>query len=333
MLDDIYLRLFLEIMPNDLKMNSLDVRRLIEQHNEGHHSHSLYGELIKHVYEQDPESTIGLKYGQFLWPSTLCDFSRTLMTADNLGTSIKLIEQYHYILGTSYYPRITRKKGKVSIAITFPYKKKLSIHQRRFCTESLFSYMANTLKETIDQDAAPSLVCFDSPAPSYQKDYKKVFGERLLFNMPLNTMEIDESLLKTPFKTANPTLHHMYLNKCLDHWRSSERLQEFEYRVITYLMLHHPESFVSQNLANKLNISVRGLQKRLNKHGGSFSNLANLARRELAKVYLFQDNQTIDFTAEQLGFQTTSGFRRFFKTEFDQTPAEYISERSDTTLN
>jgi AraC-like DNA-binding protein len=74
-----------------------------------------------------------------------------------------------------------------------------------------------------------------------------------------------------------------------------------------------------------LNISVRGLQKKLNKHERSFSHIANLARRELAKIYLIQKQQSIDFTAEQLGFQTSSGFRRFFKTEFEMSPAEFLN--------
>ncbi len=97
-----------------------------------------------------------------------------------------------------------------------------------------------------------------------------------------------------------------------------ERDRNFEYRAICNIMRHHP-------LADKLNISVRGLQKRLNKHGGSYSHLAHLARRELAKVYLYEDDHNLDYTAEKLGFQSSSGFRKFFKSEFSQTPAEYMS--------
>jgi len=85
-------------------------------------------------------------------------------------------------------------------------------------------------------------------------------------------------------------------------------------------------------LASRLNISVRGLQKRLSKTGQSFSGISNQCRRELAKTYLIQQQQSVDYTAEQLGFQTNSGFRRFFKTEFNTSPSDFIEKSLEHEL-
>jgi AraC-like DNA-binding protein len=330
MLDEIYLRLLLELVPSSLKLTGLDVRRLIEQFNDSSHSKRAYGELIKHIYLDTSDSDIGLKFGEHLHPATLCDLSRALMTTQSVQSALSLLEKYHFIHGASYYPIIDKRPGMISIALTFPYKNKVPLHQRRFCTEAVFSYINNALKETVCSSVAPLSVSLDYPKPVYAQSYFKRFNCQPSFDSPLSIITFDEQLLHRELTTHNPTLHQLYLNKSLDIWQKSERLQDFEYRTISQIMRDHPASFNSQKLASKLNISVRGLQKRLNKNGQSFSQLSNVARRELAKVYLYQMKQSIEFTAEQLGFQTASGFRRFFKTEFAQTPIEFIEAHCAT---
>ena len=323
MLDDIYYRLFLEVIPQDPKLRGIDIHKLtkIRKH---HEPNIKYGHLIDTVYQTNPDSKFGLLYGRYLRPSILCDFSRMLHTAQNFGECLKIIQSLNHILNPRYYPVITRSKGVVSVSITFPFDKQVSEYLRRFCAESLFSYTLNGFREISNNDFQPMAISLDYPPPTYAKEYESLLGCEVRFNQPLNVLKFSERLLDIPLVTRNATLHEIYLKKCLDAWQGMERDRNFEYRAICNIMRHHPDAFNSQNLADKLNISVRGLQKRLNKHGGSYSHLAHLARRELAKVYLYEDDHNLDHTAEKLGFQSSSGFRKFFKSEFSQTPAEYM---------
>mgnify|MGYP000358964332 CR=1 FL=1 len=324
MLDDIYPRLLLEILPEELKLNSLGIQRLISEHNADHDSNSVYGKLIKSIYTAQPNSNIGIKYGQHLLPSNLCDFSRILITSQNLRSAFEIVENTFFVHGASYYPFISNRKGVTSISFTFPFKTRVPASQKRFCAEATFSYIINAIQESIAPNFKPLNVYFDYDKPSYAKEYHASFGDNIRFNAPLCLLEFDEKYLYPTFRSHNIALHKMYLNKCFDNSRISEKQHSFEYKAACFLLQHHPESFNSKKLAAMLNISVRGLQKKLNKQELSFSHIANLARRELAKIYLIQKRQSIDFTAEQLGFQTSSGFRRFFKTEFEMSPAEYL---------
>ncbi len=322
MLDEIYLRLLVELIPSTVKLSALDIKRLIAQFNEGSQAKSAYAKLIKSIYEDNPESNIGLQFGQHLHPSTLCDLSRTLMTTDNLLNMIKLVELYHFTHGVSYYPSVHLEKSKFSISLSYPYKTLTNNQQRRFCAEAVFSYVLNSLRETVAAHIHPIEISLDFSRPSYAAEYQ-AWQCPIKYDQPLAMISFDDSFLFQNLLTRNHVLHPIYLNKNLDSWRKSERLHELEYRSISLMMQHHPHAFNSEYLAQTLNISVRGLQKRLSKQGESFSHLANLARRELSKIYLFQKKHDIEFTAEQLGFQTSAGFRRFFKQEFQQTPAEY----------
>ena len=324
MLEDIYPRLLCELIPRDLSLSDLDIKRVIDNHNSGLYANSAYGQLIKSVYRENPQSRLGLQLGQYLLPSKLCDFSRVLVTSENLREALSLVERLYYVQGACYHPFVSHMRGKVHISLIFPYKNRISASQRRFCAETAFSFLINGIRETIAPNFTPSRVLFDFSAPDYQEQYSPLMGDKLLFNQQLNMIEFEDAYLFKRHAAYNPTLHHMYLNKFLDFARNNERAASFEYKAISYLLLHHPDTMNSKKLATKLNISVRGLQKRLSKSEQSFSGIANLCRRELAKVYLVQEQQNLDYTAEQLGFQTSSGFRRFFKSEFDTTPAEFV---------
>jgi len=326
MLDDIYPRLLLEIIPEELKLNSLGIQRLISEHNADHDSNAVYGKLIKSIYSAQPNSDIGIRYGRYLSPSNLCDFSRILITSQNLRSAFDIIERTYYVHGASYYPFISHRKGVTSISITFPFKTRVHPCQRRFCAEASFSYIVNAIREAVDTNFQPLRLCLDYDKPTYEDEYQKSFGEQIQFNAPLCLLEFDEKYLYQTMSSYNPALHQMYLNKCLDNLRLTDRQHNFEHKAVCFLLQHHPESFNSKKLATMLNISVRGLQKKLNKQELSFSHIANLARRELAKIYLIQKQQSIDYAAEQLGFQTSSGFRRFFKAEFEVNPAEYLKQ-------
>ncbi|TNC82609.1 MAG: hypothetical protein C9356_01670 [Oleiphilus sp.] len=322
MLEDIYPRLMCEIIPRGL--TDIDAQRVIDTHNEGREANAAYGKLLKSVYKANPGADIGLKLGQFLLPSKLCDFSRVLMTSENLQTALSLVERLYYVQGACYHPFTSRKGSKVYISLLFPCKTQLPEVQRRFCAETAFSYLVNGIRESVATDFRPTKVLFDFPAPAYQNEYTPLFGDSLSFNQNLNMIEFEDHYMSGKLSAYNTTLHQMYLKRYLDFARHHERNSSFEYKAISYLLLHHPETMSSENLAARLNISVRGLQKRLSKSGQSFSGIANLCRRELTKVYLIQQQQNLDYTAERLGFQSNSGFRRFFKAEFNATPAEYL---------
>ncbi len=324
MLDEIYLRLLLEILPANLKLSSWDINRLLEKSHDDDSTGRIYADLIRQLYQDDPDSNIGLRFGQHLRPATLCDYSRALMTASRFRDVLKIITQYQYLHGASYFPSVHVADEHISVALTYPFKEEISATQRRFCAESVFSYIMNTLRETVSVDIQPRALCLDYAAPSYASDYLRQFRCPLQYKQPLALLVLDRSLLDRNLSTANTTMHPIYLNTCLDQWRRSPRQRDIQYRAMTQLMHQAPDAFTSQNLAKQLNISVRGLQKRLSKHKESFSQLTARARRELAKIYLYQKRESLEATAEKLGFQTASGFRRFFKTEFGMTPAEFL---------
>jgi AraC-like DNA-binding protein len=324
MFDEIYVRLLADVMPESIKPNTLDFDRLLTQFHAGTLPTSVYGLLIHQAYSHNPESDIGLRFGQHLHPATLCDLSRALLTSSNTRQLLKLIAKYHFTHGASYFPSIHIADDCWSIALTYPFENKAHRNKRRFCAEAAFYYFMNSFNELLSQPMKPKAVYLDFPKPVYADEYS-AWGCPVYFDHTIAMISFQSDFLEQPFHTSSPILHKIYINKCIDRWRKSASTQHVEHRAVCLMMQDHPDNFHSEALASKLNISVRGLQKRFNKQGESFSKLTHYARRELSKIYLFQKQETLDATAEKLGFQSASGFRRFFKQEFKQTPVEYLN--------
>ena len=325
MFDEIYLRLLANVMPHEIRPNKLDFDRLLTQFHAGTLAPSAYGLLIHQSYQHNPDSSIGLRFGQHLHPATLCDLSRALLTSANTSELLRLISEYHFTHGASYYPSINKTETHWSLALTYPFEETVPRNKRRFCAEAAFSYFINSFKELLHKPVKPRAVYLDFPKPVYADEYA-AWQCPVYFDHPLAMISFDSDFLNEPFHTSSPILHQIYINKCIDSWRKSKRIQNLEHRAVCLMMQQHPDNFQSDSLAEKLNISVRGLQKRLNKHGESYSQLSHYSRRELSKIYLFQKKETLDATAEKLGFHSASGFRRFFKQEFHQTPVDYLRQ-------
>lgn len=82
------------------------------------------------------------------------------------------------------------------------------------------------------------------------------------------------------------------------------------------------------DIAGKLGMSARTLQRRLSEEGAVFQNLVDQARRELAERLLRTTSYPLVEIAFLTGFAEQSGFTRAFKRWSGETPRSYRLERT-----
>lgn len=326
MLNEIYYRLLFEISPEDIKSattkpaNALDDNGLLTQ------SPSHYGKLTQAIYKEDPASNIGLFLGKSLRPHALCDFSRALTTAETFKDALDVIDKLHFIQSTAYYLDVNESKEGLTLSLCYPYKRNITETQRRFSAETVFSFMTNLVRDSIDKQINPKRIYCDYKRPTYNQDYNATFRCNAEFSQPMSRIVFPASLRDIPLLTADPVLHKIYKQKCLESAQASKRQCRFDYRATTYLMLNKDKLLSADELAQAFNISTRGLQKKLSALGTAYSSLITNVRIELAKLYFVQRGLNTQTTSELLGFQTTSGFRRFFRSEFGISVNEFLDQ-------
>lgn len=78
-----------------------------------------------------------------------------------------------------------------------------------------------------------------------------------------------------------------------------------------------------EETAAQLNLSPRSLRRRLDAEGGSFRQIVDTERRQLAEQLLRHSNMTLDELAIHLGYSDTASFNRAFRRWHQQSPGQF----------
>jgi AraC-like DNA-binding protein len=329
MISDIYFRLLLDIIDNDpaITEQPLSYKELCFEGVGAPLKYFSY--LIEFIYKHNIDSNMGFIYGKNVVALNLCDFFRTITTAETVEECLSATVKIYHILGLKPYPAIFKGKKISSLAIAFPYENSSFEYVRRFTCEVFFSYGLDLFQKAVSSDVKPIRIFLDYPKPSYAKHYDQLFDCEIIYDSPIALIEFPSSILSASLPSHNKPLHNIYMAKAFEQWSDTKRNQNFRYRAITQLMNQSQFNFSSSNLADAMNISTRGLQKRLAAEDSSYSQVSKLARRELAKICLFQKGMDFEETAKKLGFQTQVSFRKFFKEQFGDNPKAYLLSKPE----
>ena len=316
MFSDIYFRLLLEVMSKDPNIKKIPSLRLDGEKNSNLNSVVNFHRLIKSIYEQCPDSSIGLEFGRQIKPINACDFSRLIATSKDVSSGLDALVDFYPRLNLKPFPLLYKNEKHISIALCFPYEKAIGMAHKRFCSETFYSFCLNLLCDVVIEPINAVKLYLDFPKPSYASEYQALFKCEVEFDAPLSMVVFDRSIENLPLTSANECLHEVYLTKAHEAWQQVKRQQNFQYRTLSQLMRDFPASFNGQYLADALNISPRGLQKRLSAEGCSYSLMCQVVRKELVKVCLYQRHYELEDVAACLGFQSQGSFRKFFKAHF-----------------
>jgi AraC-like DNA-binding protein len=177
--------------------------------------------------------------------------------------------------------------------------------------------------------AAGARVLFTHEAPASLDEYVATFdGRPIEFGAPLSGFELDAAWLDAPLATAEPRLHALLVDQAdrmLALPRHADDVRGRVQRAIASELSEGDPSIC--RIAEKLHMSPRTLERRLEREGTTFSAVQDALRRDLALRYV--ENASLELTevAFLLGFSQTTGFHRAFKRWTGQTPLEHRRAR------
>ncbi len=326
MISDIYFRLLLETINKDpsIKQNPQNFKDFSLCDTQRDVAIEYFSYLVSFVYQHNPQSNMGLSFGKDVVALNLCDFFRMITTAETVEECLLATVNAYHMLGLRPYPVVYKGPKVTSVAIAFPYEATSEEYTRRFISEVFFAYGLDLFQKSVSEDVKPIRMFLDYPKPDYADQYQVLFNCEIIYDSPISLVEFPSSMLSASLPSHNKPLHNIYMARAFEQWAETKRNQSFRYRAITQLMSQFPYNFSSANLATAMNISTRGLQKRLAAENSSYSQVCRQARRELAKICLFQKSMGFEQTAQALGFQTQVSFRKFFKEQFGGNPKAYL---------
>ncbi|MEE4249987.1 MAG: AraC family transcriptional regulator [Alcanivoracaceae bacterium] len=175
----------------------------------------------------------------------------------------------------------------------------------------------------------PIEVHFSHPRHADQREYERVFGCPVKFEMTDVGIFFDRKLMDLPSAHHEPEL--LQLHERL----ASEQMARLEKQDLVYQVSRLVAELLESGHANleevavRLGIKPRQLRTRLADAGTNFNQLVAEYRCKLAKRLLAGTDENIDEIVYLTGFSEPSTFYRAFKRWVGMTPIEYRKLKSD----
>jgi AraC-like DNA-binding protein len=196
--------------------------------------------------------------------------------------------------------------------------------QTRQAVELAVGITAKICRGLLGQQWKPRQVNFSHPAPPDRHFHRKFFACPVNFGSDFNGIVCTGADLDAPNPMADPDLVHYAeaLARPLSPVQPASLASEV--RKVIYLLLPLEQASIKQ-VARKLNLSTRTLQRQLGAQQTDFSDLLSDVRSDLAIRYLSNGRYPIGRIAALLGFSRQGSFTRWFIERFGMPPRSWRS--------
>jgi AraC-like DNA-binding protein len=169
---------------------------------------------------------------------------------------------------------------------------------------------------------------FTFPCPEEFRALAQSEADELLFEQPVNALEYDSRYLDYPLVQSAQTVEDFIRTAPYHLVISDGNANSIKTKVKTILNRDVSESMpAAEAVAERLNMSVTTLRRRLQQENTSYQKLKDECRMEAAFHYLSCPDLGNAQIAEMLGFDEASTFFRAFKKWTGVTPGEYRRRR------
>lgn len=259
-----------------------------------------------------------------------------LRASPDVKTAIDNLVHYTPLVSPTVHSTSERIKDRTRVSLHLPGGQR-QVPQQHY--DFIWCMLLRTLQRATGRDdLKPVLVTYAFPEPEAAQAYADAFGCPVLFGMPANAIELTDADLATPIPTEYPIAADWALRMLAElahsqrEWTlrmlaksaQSQRISaSFSARVQCLLasMLTKGEP-LRDEVAKRLMMSERTLQRRLAEEGTNFTKIVDDTRREIAQQYLGNGQLTLKQLSFQLGFSDPSAFNRACKRWFGQSPQQ-----------
>jgi AraC-like DNA-binding protein len=238
-------------------------------------------------------------------------------SAPTLGAALKQWSRYLSILNSSVLVGLVDERELIHVRV-FEERAPCATPMHELC----FAILGAEARRLSAGAARPISVDFTHRAPADVAAYVRWFDAPVHFGRPINQISFSKSAMETQLITADANLSALLRNYA-DSLPLNDQLGPMTAQVRRLLVagLRDDAAGVDE-IAQKLALSPRSLQRRLKEEGASFQSVRDEVSREMAGRYLEDKSLTISEISFMLGFSEPSAFFRAFKRWTGLTPHE-----------
>jgi len=266
---------------------------------------------------------LGLKYNKYWHPSQLHALGYAWISSKSLTEALQRLVRYAKILteGLAYHMAADGDEDVITIEIDIQMPP--AIH--RLISTALAANLVSMCRMNYRQALNPLWVGFEHAQPPCAGDYFAFFKAQVRFGMEATSVAFDREVLDRELIGHNPQLAK-HADQVLARYLAEHDKADIAERVKMKIAEMMPSGeATAKNVARKLYLSNRSLNRRLSDAGTSYRDLLDETRSEMASHYLKDRNVDLREIPYLLGYKSYSSFFRAHKRWTGQSPTEAAS--------
>ncbi len=286
-----------------------------------------FEDIVSILIKASNDPLFGLHTSEHIEPAFYSVQGYISLNCATLKEAMSMIPLYERLVGDMGVSGFSYKPGHTLLRWQSQLSQPLvQRHVRENIISSWFRFTQSFLK--IEQK--PMAVWFEHSAPDdvdLTHQYTKIFGCPVEFSRPYTGLWVNNEHLDTRIQQADEKLLHVLLDHATQQLNELEKGLTLSEQIKSMLRLMLNQQIPSSELiADKLGISVRTLQRKLNDENTSYKEVLNELRQELARHYVKNSTLNFDVIATKLGFGEPRSFYRSFKKWTGKTASQFRLE-------
>ena len=286
---------------------------------------STYLELLGHGVRLTGDELLGLHLGEAVRPGYYGVLGYLIMSCATLADALHRQARYAALVGNLGQVDLADEPPRLGLEpqVAHSWQPLLPQQKRQLSEETLAGWV--TFGHWISGlDIPPTEVRFQHSAPADTSEYQRIFRCPVLFDQADNALVFPKRLLATPLGQADAQVQLMldaYADRLLGEIQQGHSVLD---RARLELSRQLPEVGADlQQIAARLALSPRTLQRRLREAGLSFNHLVDETRQQLVVHYLRDPALELAEIAFLVGFSEPGSLARAFRRWTGQSPGEY----------
>lgn len=283
-----------------------------------------YYSLCERVAEDHaPGAALSIRVGASMRCDDYGAFGLAWKSAVDLRRSFQRAERYGRVLTSVSIHELRREDGRAFMTLHRAGERRgLSLSN-----EQTIVAVTQISREVSARPFSPLAVYFKHEAPADLSAHEAYFRCPVHYGADRNAIEVSETQLRTPNHLGDAGLSEFFdahLEKELAALSDEQALDKRVRIQVSQTLSDGPPTVA--DVARRLGVSARTLQRRLSEQNLAFQDLVDDARRELAEKLLRGSDYTLAEVAFLTGFSEQSTFSRAFKRWSGRTPASFRRE-------
>ncbi len=241
------------------------------------------------------------------------------MIGKDVREALEVAQQFVSVLSTAFTIRLSIGEENSSLYIheTFP---EYSVGDSGVMALALgFAMMG----EAVTGHRLEGIAEFTCKRPDYFSRFENLIPGQVRFDQPHTRLIFPNQYLDLPLIMADPLTARMAREQCKRELNAITKNSSFS-RLVGELAYDEALGFCTlEDVADKLHMSPRTLQRQLAQEDQSFSTVIDSLRQRKATAMLKQRELSLESIAEKLGYTDTANFTRAFKRWTGMTPRKF----------